>query len=184
LKFLSLPEGVGGTPVDVELTDTLDPESGRKWEAEIVGTEGALDEESRELFAIARVDDPFGLRKPAAERGSPLRIRQPVAAAIKGTVLKDIVAIPRSAVRQLGRIFLVVEKDEGQVLQPHEIEPVWSDSEFHVVRDADALDGAKVATTRLVYAPKESPVEILPDLEPEAEESEEAAGEPEADETS
>ena len=169
LPFLTLPEGAGSKPVDVELTDTLNAESTASWAAKIVGVEGALDENSRELFAIARILDPFELEKPPAERGAPLRVGQPVSAAIDGKILKDVVAVPRSSVRQLRRIFLVTEKDDGLVLEPHEIDPVWQDAEYYVVRDPTLAEGTLLATTRLVYAPKESPVEILPDTPPEVE---------------
>lgn len=46
------------------------------WQAKIVRTKGALDENALELFAVARVDDPFGL----ASGHPPLRIGQPVTA--------------------------------------------------------------------------------------------------------
>ncbi len=53
------------------LSDALGGDSGVTWQAHIVRTEGTLDESSRELFAIARIDDPFGRvsGNPGALRG-------------------------------------------------------------------------------------------------------------------
>lgn len=166
LAFLTLPEGGGQPPVDVLLTDALDENSTARWSGQIIGTEGALDPSSRELFAIARIDDPFSLALPPAERTQPLRVGQPVHAAIEGKILADVIAVPRAAVRQLNRIYLVDR--EELLLDRREIDPIWSDADFLVLRDPNIPDGALLATSRLVYAPNVSKVEILPDDAPDA----------------
>ena len=75
-KFLNLPELPGDAPVDVELRDAIDESSTNVWNAQIVRTEGILDSDSLELYAIARIEDPFG-----RESGqSALRPGQPVVA--------------------------------------------------------------------------------------------------------
>jgi RND family efflux transporter MFP subunit len=160
LAFLTIPESRDQPPVDVELTDSLTSESNAHWTGKIVGTEGSLDVESRELFAIARIHDPFSLKLPPNERKAPLRIGQPVQATIEGNVLEKVIAIPRAYVRQLNRMYLVDK--ETMMLIRHEISPIWSDKEYHVIRDPEIEDGALLATTRLVYAPNVSKVEILP----------------------
>lgn len=156
LGFLTLPEAPEDEPVNVELTDALNDESETVWHAEIVRTEGTLDEDSRELFAIARLVDPFGRKtgKP------PLRIGQPVVGAIAGRVLEDVYVIPRIAVRQLNRIFLI-DKNE-LTLERRTIDPVWTDKDHLVVRDDTIPDGALLSTSHLVYAPNGSKVEIIP----------------------
>ena len=95
-QYLDLPELPGDSPVLVELRDAISEASETVWKAKIIRTEGALDEDSLELFAIARVDDPFG-RKSGHP---PLRIGQPVVGSIAGKVLDQVVALPRGAVRQ------------------------------------------------------------------------------------
>ena len=57
-----------------------------------VRTEGALDEDSLQIFAIARVPDPFG----RTSGGAPLPINQPVTGAIRGRVLADVYVVPRN----------------------------------------------------------------------------------------
>jgi len=82
LAFLTLPEGPEDPPVDVTLRDALNPDD-TVWKAQIVRTEGTLDQSSLELFAIARISDPFGRKS----EHPPLRIGQPVVATILGQVL-------------------------------------------------------------------------------------------------
>ena len=76
-------------------------------------------------------------------------------------MLKDVIVLPRMAVRQLDRIFLI---DPNELtLEGHTIEPLWSDEDCLVVRNPSITDGAMLATTHLIYAPDDSKVEILPD---------------------
>ncbi len=174
LAFLSLPEGAGEPAVTVELSDALDEGSGARWTGKIIGTEGALDQDSRELFAIARVDDPFSRTLPAADRKAPLRVGQPVRAAIPGKVLQDVYTVPRDAVRQLRLIYLVDR--EELTLERREIEEVWSDAEHVIIHAPDIPDGSWLATSRLVYAPNVSKVEILEDAADPGGEAEDLAG--------
>ncbi|MGI9456579.1 MAG: efflux RND transporter periplasmic adaptor subunit [Aeoliella sp.] len=162
-EFLDLPEFTGDSPLEVTLRDGIRKASNTIWQGTIVRTEGVLDENSRDLFAIARVDDPFG-RKTGQP---PLRIGQPVIASIQGTTLKDVVALPRSAVRQLDRVVLVDPAD--QTLRPMNVDAVWSDAKHVVVRSSEIPHGMWLATTTLAYSPEGAKVEIIP--EPEASES-------------
>ena len=162
LPLLDLPEAAHDPPVHVDLRDTLNPENETVWESSIIRTEGALDPATLELFAIAKVDDPFGLRtgKP------PLRIGQPVTATVSGKVLRNVMAIPRIAVKKLDQIYLVDQKK--LTLRRRTIKPIWADADHIIIRDPEIADGSLVATTRLSYAPDGARVEILPDINPEA----------------
>jgi RND family efflux transporter MFP subunit len=161
LAFLTLPESAEQPPLAVKLFDALNEESNAVWEGQIIGTEGALDTESRELFAIARVMDPFSLGPNAGKGLPPLRIGQPVRAEVEGTVIKDVFVIPRDAVRKLNRIYLV--KEPELELERREIESIWADEKYLIVRDDSIPNGALVATSKMVYSPNASKVEILPD---------------------
>lgn len=157
LQYLDLPEHNGDAPVAVELKDAIHPQDGVVWQAEIVRTEGALDQDSLELFAIARIRDPFGLSSGSA----PLRIGQPVEAFIAGAVLNNVVALPRKAVRQLDRVNLIHATEH--TLKSQTIKPLWSDRE-HVIVDAGAVDTESLlATTQIVYAANGAKVEIISD---------------------
>jgi len=159
LAFLRLPEMSGDPPVDVELRNAVNETSAAAWQGRIVRTEGTLDENSLELFAIARVEDPFGLRS----KSPPLRIGQPVVGLIAGRVLTNVLALPRVAVRQLDQIHLVDRT--ALTLQARTIVPIWSDAAYIIVRDPAIADGSWISTTHLVYAPDGSRVEIIPNVE-------------------
>lgn len=156
LPYLELPEFPDDAPVEVELRDAIGEASETVWKAKIVRTEGALDEDSLELFAIARVDDPFG-RKSGHP---PLRIGQPVVGFIAGKLLNNVIAVPRSAVGQLDQVYFV-DKSELTLISKT-ITPIWRDQNHVIVRDPLIEDGALLATTRLVYAPEGAKVEIIP----------------------
>ncbi len=157
LRFLSLPEGREDPPLTVELRDALNP-TGPVWHASIVRTEGAVDTSSLDIFAIAQILDPFG----RLSGDPPLRIGQPVLALIPGHVLEDVIVVPRSAVRQLNRVFLIDTND--LTLYSRAIDPIWSDELRLVIRDPEIADGALLATTHLIYTPEGSKVEIIAEL--------------------
>lgn len=158
-RFLTLPEFADDPSVDVTLRDAINEASDHTWRAKIVRTEGVLDENSRDLFAIARIDDPFG-------RGTgepPLRIGQPVVASIEGKVLKGVIALPRRAVRQLDKIVLV--KPADQTLLPLNVRSLWSDAENVIVGAAEVPVGMWLATTPLAFTPEGAKVEIIPEAD-------------------
>jgi multidrug efflux pump subunit AcrA (membrane-fusion protein) len=161
LQFLELPELSGDELVDVELRDAIDENSEIAWAAKIVRTEGMLDPDSLEVFAIAVIDDPFGLHS----QHPVLRMGQPVTAAIRGKVLDDVIKVPRAAVSQLNQVFLVDK--EQLTLSQRTIQPLWSDDEYMIIRDPTIQHGDLLATTNLVYAPEGSPVEIIPAAVPD-----------------
>lgn len=154
LDFITLPSRPGDAEVPVTLTDALGSAETSQWQARIVRTEGSIDESSRELFAIARIDDPFGLisEKP------PLRIGQPVRASIRGKVLEQVFVLPRQSLRGVNRIYLVDR--ENPAIKRVEIEPVWSTADVLVIRDG-LESGQWLSTTRLPYAPDGAPVEVI-----------------------
>jgi membrane fusion protein, multidrug efflux system len=157
LQHLTLPEMEGDAPLEVELYDAIDASSGSVWRAKIVRTEGTLDANSLELFAIARIEDPFSLYSDHAI----LRIGQPVVATIRGKTLHDVVVIPRAAVRRLDQVYFI-DKEES-TLRSLTIDPLWSDAENVIVRDPSIREGDWLATTMLVYAPEGSLVQVIPD---------------------
>lgn len=154
LAYVTLPTKDGDAAVKVTLTDAVAGENSSRWDATIVRTEGTLDESSRELFAIARIDDPFSVKSGK----TPLLIGQPVRAIIEGTKLNDVFVIPRHALRGVNRVYLVDRVNP--MIQRTTIEPIWSTEEVLVVRDGLEV-GDWLSITRLPYAPDEAPVEVV-----------------------
>lgn len=85
------------------------------WTAHLHRTEGVFDERSRALYAVARIDDPYGLQRTS---GEPLRIGTFVNANIEGRELKNIVPLPRYVLRA-GDVVWVV--DEGMRLRNRKV---------------------------------------------------------------
>ena len=157
LRFIDLPTREGDTPLSVTLTDALgrdNPEGPATWHAQIIRTEGALDETSRELFAIARIEDPFGLIDDKPE----LRIGQPVRAEIKAMVMKDVFVIPRDSLRGMNLIYRV-NQEQSRIIKT-EIEPIWSNEEVLLVRKGIG-NGDWLATSRMPHVSNGAPVEII-----------------------
>ena len=73
----------------------------------------------------------------------------------------SLTAVPRNAVRQLDRIYLVDKK--SLTLRAMTVVPLWSDEEHILVRDLP--EGMLLSTTPLVFAPDGAKVEIMLDAE-------------------
>ena len=157
MGFLELPEDRGDSPVKVTLSDALDENNETRWAAEIVRTEGALDQSSLELYAIAQIKDPFGRKS-----GLPsLRIGQPVLAKMPGKVLEDVIRVPRGAVRQLKRIYIVDKSD--LTVRGINVVPIRGNEDYLIIRDESISDGDLLATTPMAYVPNGARVEIIAD---------------------
>ena len=126
-----------------------------QWTGSIIRTEGVLDEDSRQIFVIARIEDPFGLKS----NKDSLYLGQPVRVTIPAHVLKGVYKIPRSGLSDLNQIIVIREG----VIKRIDINPIWSTQDHIIFRD-NILAGDRLATTRIPYAPEGSAVEIMPDL--------------------
>lgn len=157
LSDLTLPEDTTDPALPITLQDGLAENPELEWEARILRTEGALDASTLELFAIARIQDPYGLESEK----SPLRVGQPVSADIPGRILKDVFVIPRDAVSSLSRIRLV--DPESLRLKTARIKLLHSDNENIIFQDPGIEDGALLVMTRLVYAPDGGMIFIIED---------------------
>ncbi len=103
-----------------------------QWEGELVRSEGAFDTDTRMLFVVAQIKEPF-----VAQNERPaLRVGQFLQAKIQGKELKEVFKIPRRAVSQNNEIALV---EEG-ILQKLKIVPLWSDSLWVIVSAMSELD--------------------------------------------
>jgi len=156
------PPNKPGTPTEknnITFTSILaiaDDESTPQWAGTILRAEGELDVDSRQLFVIARIDDPFGLKsdKPS------LYIGQPVRATIPAKTLKQVYTLPRKHLSGLNEI-LVLRKG---LLKRVAFTPLWSNSTSMITRDG-IEPGDLLCTTRLPYAPEGAPAEIIPEEE-------------------
>ena len=88
---------------------------GDRWEAEIVRTEGVVDERSRVIYAVAEVVDPYGVlglsRQPELKMGTFVR------AEIQGLRADNVVVLPRAVLLPDDTI-LVANDDRKLEIRP------------------------------------------------------------------
>ncbi len=127
----------------VTLTTTIGNET-LAWSGRIVRAEGAFDVQSRQLFFVAQVDDPY--RKQEDGR-PPLKVGSFVQAKIEGKILEDVIVIPRELYRK--NEYVVVIEEDG-TLRRKSIEIEWSD-EKNLVVSSGLNPGDRVCLTHLSF---------------------------------
>jgi RND family efflux transporter MFP subunit len=148
LEFVTIPEayrddtlGIRAPGPPVRLTARIGSKT-HQWDGHVVRAEGSIDTQSRQVFVIAQVDDPYG--KHASGR-PPLKVGQFVEAEIEGVTLKDVIVIPRSTLRVGGEVLVV---DERNTLQGRRVDVLWSD-ERNVVVGSGIGAGERLVVTPL-----------------------------------
>ncbi|MCR9104967.1 MAG: efflux RND transporter periplasmic adaptor subunit [Gammaproteobacteria bacterium] len=142
LEYLELP-GVGGTDQGAPIDLYTDVGGDLKhWKATLHRTEGVFDERSRALYAVARVEDPYGILDPSAEQ---LRIGTFVNANIQGRELHDIVRLPRYVIRAGNYVWVV---DENSRLRNRKVSLLRAGGDIVYV-SAGLNEGDRVSLTTL-----------------------------------
>ena len=129
------------------------------WEGRLIRAEGTIDTQSRQLFVIAQVDDPYG--KGEGDR-PPLKVGQFVKAEIQGAVLKDVFVIARGALRAGDEVFLI---NQDSRLESRAVQVLWSDQE-HAVVGAGLHDGERLVRTALALGMNGVEVRVAGDPDP------------------
>lgn len=96
------------------------------WTAELVRTEGAIDETARQLHVIAQIDDPFAATSAGA---TPLKIGQYVTARLQGTTVPGALVIPNNTIYQGTYVYVV----EDGILRRRDIDISWQNDEEAIV---------------------------------------------------
>lgn len=130
LSNLDLP--VANSEVSTEAL--LEDELGNTWRARIIRTEGAVDERSRVLYAVAEVSDPYALN---SER-PPLRNGTFVTATISGKPVDNLIAVPRHILRAGNKLWVV---DADNRLVNRQVEVLRSDGNLAYVKSG--LEGGE-----------------------------------------
>lgn len=128
LGLLQLPETNGELPVhklpDVEIVSEL---AGRDvWQGKIVRTSGSIDETSRQLYVVARIDDPFGEQNQGR---FPLKIGQYVTATIRGREIEDVLVVPNRSIYQGSYVYAL----QDEAVYRREIDIFWQNEKFALV---------------------------------------------------
>lgn len=97
---------------DVTLSATVAGKK-REWQGKIMRTDSTYDTQTRALFAIAEVFDPYG--KGASENGVPLPPGLFVDAAVKGKTFEGVIVLPRDGLRPDNEIYVVDDKGKVEI---------------------------------------------------------------------
>lgn len=124
------------------------------WKGQVVRSSAALDEQSRQINVIARIDKPY---ESASGASKPIRIGQYVKARIQGETFRDVYVLPPASVRQ-GKEILLAEDGRVRVVP---VTLLWNTEKEMVVRADEDLTQKQLITTPLPLAVNGSPVEIL-----------------------
>jgi RND family efflux transporter MFP subunit len=106
LSYLELPGVVGYDEDNPPLVDLYTDVGGEvtHWTGYLHRTEGVVDERSRVLYTVARINDPYALK---IGDNAPLRIGTFVKANVLGKETRDLVVLPRHVLRAGNRLWIV-----------------------------------------------------------------------------
>ena len=120
--------------------------TGGDWQAEIVRTEGVVDESSRVIYAVAEVIDPYGV---LGQSGQPeLKMGAFVRAEIQGLRVENIVVLPRSVLQADDTVLLANEESKLEIRQVTVLR-----AEPRNVYISDGLKGGEQVITTSMDAP-------------------------------
>ena len=150
MRYLTLPEefrDVPTAPADHQAPVSFSTRIGGEtftWSGRLIRTEGAIDVSSRQLFVVARIDDPYRRQ----DNRPQLKIGQFVEARISGSQLEGVYSIPRQAIHGERTVHIITPENR---LERRELDVLWRDTE-HLVASGPLHPGEQIALTRLPFA--------------------------------
>ena len=114
-----------------------------QWAARVARTDGAIDPTTRQIAAIAVVDDPYDAG--ASEDGTPLAMGLFVDAAIKGSRFDNAIVLPRAALHGRDAVYVIGDDD---ILERRRVQVVSSDKDTFTVASGLA-PGERIVTSPL-----------------------------------
>ncbi|MDZ7791579.1 MAG: efflux RND transporter periplasmic adaptor subunit [Xanthomonadales bacterium] len=144
LAFVKLPQPgrQSGPRPTVRFFGDVSGERG-SWTGEIVRTEGVVEETTRLTYAVARIQDPYGLL--GEERQVPLPMGTYVQAEIEGRSSAGLIELPRETLRDGDRLFIADNEDR---LEIRNVNVIRSTAERVYLGDAVEV-GERVITTAI-----------------------------------
>jgi RND family efflux transporter MFP subunit len=128
LRYLEQPFGSGRDAGPLNTPVIVHAEVGGqklKWQGYLDRMDGAVDNDNRVWYAVAYVDDPYGLQSEVPV--TPLVVGLFVKAEITGRTVNDVYKLPRSALRNGDRV-LIVDADDR--LRQRQVEVLRTDYDF------------------------------------------------------
>jgi len=131
LSFINLPKPNELLNIDkapkVILINKVGEES-QEWIGSIVRSEENVDPINRMVYVVAKVDDPYSLK---SNNKAPLRRGTFLKATINGRTAKKIIAIPRTALRGKGRVWIA---EDGKLIY-RKVKPVYLDENLAIISE-------------------------------------------------
>lgn len=160
LGLINLPEhyshGANTRPAKKTPVDIISDLAGSEvWRGSLVRTASTIDATSRQLYVVARIDDPFGSK---AEGRFPLKIGQYVTASIAGITQDNAITIPNQAIYQGSYVYVF---RDGAVYR-QDIAIQWQNGEIAFISDG-LNDGDQLVVSPLGQISSGTPVKLLGD---------------------
>ena len=147
LKYLVLPTGTQAKnqdkpypPVTLSAYRAGDTD---QWQAQIIRTEGVVDETSRVVYAVAEVIDPYGVLGQSHQ--SELKVGTFVNAEIQGLFADNVVVLPRHVWQSDNTILIINDDNELEILPV----TVLRSEPKKIYISSGIQTGARVITTTL-----------------------------------
>ncbi|MGI9290866.1 MAG: efflux RND transporter periplasmic adaptor subunit [Gammaproteobacteria bacterium] len=141
LRYLENPFGTGRNAGSLNTPVTLSAEVGGQqvtWNAYLDRMDGAVDDDNRVWYAVAYVDDPYGMESEVPV--TPLVVGLFVEAEIQGRTVNNVYRLPRSALRNGERVLIV---DSESRLRQRSVDVLRTDYDSVYV-DAGIEEGDQV----------------------------------------
>lgn len=116
LSELNLPMGFMATEKNapiVSLSAYIGNQS-HNWQARLVRTSAAIDQETRLIYAVAEVIDPYGL---GSDANTALAVGMYVSAKIDSNFSQDTLQIPRVALHNNDKVYVINEESKLEIRQ-------------------------------------------------------------------
>lgn len=130
------------------------------WKAQLVRSEGVINELNRSQYLVARVADPYGLIGGSDDAVSPLLVGTFVTAQFSGKTLNDVVRVPRGTLLQGSRVAVV---NEDQTLSFRKVKVLFSDENYYFVNEG-LESGMELIISAVGTAVDGMPLQVRNDL--------------------
>lgn len=130
------------------------------WKAQLVRSEGVINELNRSQYLVARVADPYGLIGGSDDAVSPLLVGTFVTAQFNGKTLNGVVRVPRGTLLQGSRVAVV---NEDQTLSFRKVKVLFSDENYYFV-NGGLESGVELIISAVGTAVDGMPLQVRNDL--------------------
>ncbi len=157
LALIDLPEEFRGQSDNANNGNRVRFSSGmsdQQWVGTLVRTEGAIDEQTQQLYVVAQIEDPYAIARQNKQQ-TTIKIGQYVSAEIAGKLLSNALVIPTKSIYQGSYVYVV---EEG-VLMRREVTLLWKNETEAVIKSGLNV-GDRLVTTALGQVSSGTPVSV------------------------